>query len=62
MTNIRELVIEAARLMQTLEDLMTTADILGEVVGYHRYRQAYFFSRLRYARRQAKAIAEATGQ
>lgn len=62
MTNIRELVLEAAHLMQTLEDLMTTADMLGDVVSYHRYRQAYFFARLRYARRQAKAITEATGQ
>lgn len=62
MTNIRELVLEAARLMRLLEDMMTTADILGDVVGYHRYRQAYFCAKVRYARRTTKAVAEATGQ
>jgi len=62
MTSIRELVLEAARLMRILEDLMTTSDILGDIVGYSRYRRAYFFSKLRYDRRNAKAIAEATAQ
>lgn len=62
MTSIRELVLEAARLMRILEDLMTTADILGDVVGFSRYRRAYFYSKSRYARRQAKAIAAAVAQ
>jgi hypothetical protein len=58
MTDMTQLVLEAARLMQSLDDLAATADILGEVVNYYRYRDAAYRAKVRYARRHQRLIDE----
>jgi hypothetical protein len=58
MTDTTQLLTEAARLLQRLEDLTTTADILGDVVGFYRYRDALYQARLRYARRHLRYVQE----
>ena len=58
MTDSTQLLTEALRLLATLEDLMTTADILGDAVGYHRHRDAVHNAKIRYARRHRRYINE----
>ena len=58
MTDTTQLISEAAQLVQSLEDLTTTADLLWDIVGFYRYRDALHQARLRYARRHLRYVQD----